>query len=273
MGGLTGAVIAAVLSATSTAEARQGRFLDLLSTYAERPPRETLAQVAQLVDEGDFPDRARAEYWLGTAWLALQERESARHWFARVGRDHPGSAWVERSWLGLGDAAAQERRYGLALDWYAKAQNAHDPAVREMGRLSAGPARTLRARQRWAWAAGAFAVLVAILLGASLLGHTPVRIWPLPAEARIVLPVLGVLALLSLRQDPAPRAAVLELCAGTSVLVMLSGLRLRAAMPGRAGRALHAAGTTAALFALAYVAVYRGELLGMLFETLRAGPE
>src|SRR5205823_10906140 len=69
---------------TATAEKAQERFLYLLRTYPQRPPRETLAQVEKLVDEGDFPDRDRAEYWLGSAWLSLQDREAARRWFGRV---------------------------------------------------------------------------------------------------------------------------------------------------------------------------------------------
>jgi hypothetical protein len=259
---------------TSTAPfARQDRFHYLLRNYPQRSPRDTLAQVERLVEEGDFPEHDRAEYWLGSALLALQDRDGARRWFARVARDHPGSAWVERSWLGLGDAAAQERRYGLALDWYGRAGKANEVAVREMGRVSASSTQVLRARQRWAWVAGGLALLVAALLTSSLRKHAPFGLWPLPAEARIVLPVLAVLALLSVRQDPAPRAAILELCAGAALLVTLSGLRLRAACPRGASRFLHAAGTLAALVALAYVAVYRGGLLGMVLETLRAGPE
>jgi hypothetical protein len=251
---------------------RQERFLDLLRTYPERAPRKTLAAVERLLEEGEFAEHDRAEYWMGSAWLALQERERARRWFGRVAKDHPDSVWVERSWLGMGDAAAQERRYGEALDWYAKAETARDAAVREMGRLSEGTTLALRARQRWAWAAGGVALVVAGLLAASLGRNRPLRLWPLPAEARIAIPVLAVLALLSVRQDPAPRTAILELCAGAAVLVTLSGLRLRAASPRGTARALHAAGTLAALSALVYVAVYRGGFVGMLLETLRAGP-
>ena len=267
------ATATATTTTTATATARQERFLYLLRTYPQRAPRDTLAQVEQLVLEGDFPEHDRAEYWMGSAWLALQEVARARGWCERVGRDHPGSVWVERSWVGLGDVAAQERSYGAALEWYAKAEGARDEAVREMGRVSARSTQVLRARQRLAWAAGGLAAIVAGLLAESLRRRGPVRLWPLPAEARIVLPVLGVLALLSARQDPAPRAAILELCAGAALLVTLSGLRLRAASPRGAARALHAAGTLAALGALAYVAVYRGGLVGMLLETLRAGPE
>jgi hypothetical protein len=229
--------------------------------------------VEKLIGDGDFPDHDRAEYWMGSAWLALQDTQAARRWFERVGRDHPGSTWAERGWLGMGDAAAQEKRYGEALEWYAKAEQARDAEVREMARVSAGSTQALRARQRLAWAAGGLAALIAGLLAASIRRHGPVRLWPLPAEARIVLPVLGVLALLSGRQDAAPRAAVLELCAGAALLVTLSGWRLRAASPRGPLRALHAAGTLVALGALAYVAVYRGGLVGMLLETLRTGPE
>src|SRR5216683_713126 len=53
----------------------------------------------------------------------------------------------------------------------------------------------------------------------------------------------------------------------------LGAVRLRAAAPRGAARGLHVAGTLVALGALAYVAVYRGGLVGMLLETLRAGPE
>lgn len=267
------AIPTAPATATPTDVAgRQESFLQLLRTYPERPPRETLALVEKLVGDGEFPDHDRAEYWLGSAWLALQHRGAAREWFGRLAHDHPGSVWVERSWLGLGDAAAQEKSFGEALRWYAKAQSAGDPAVREMGRLSAQSTFELRQRQRWAWVAGGVLLLVVALLVASLARHRPLRLWPLPAEARIVAPVLGVLALLSARQDAAPRAAILELCAGGALLVTLSGLRLRAASPAGAARALHAAATLAALVALAYVAVYRGGLTGMVVETFRAGP-
>ena len=196
---LTLAAGSAATSDSTSAAARQERFLHLLRTYPQRPPRDTLAQVERLVEEGSFPDHDRAEGWLGSAWLALQEREAARRWFARVASDHPASVWVERSWLGLGDAAAQERRYGVALDWYAKARAARDAAVREMGRISERSTLTLRERQRWAWAAGGIALVVSGLLAASLGRHRPLRLWPLPAEARIVFPVLAVLALLSVR--------------------------------------------------------------------------
>ena len=258
--------------ATGAAE-RQERFLDLLRTYPERAPRETVAQVEHLVDAGEFDDRDRAEYWAGSVLLSLHDREGARQWFARLQREYASSPWAERSWVALGDAAVQERRYRAALEWYGKATAARDETVREMGRIAVHTSEVLRARQLWAWAAGAVAAGVAAFLLASLFRHRPLVLWPLPVEARVVLPVLAVLALLSVRQDPAARAAILELCAAAAILVTLSGLRLRAAHPERAARAVHAAGTLAALVALAYLAVYRGGLIGMLLETFRAGPE
>ena len=281
MGGIAAAVLLGIAAGAATSDstpatARQEKFLYLLRSYPQRPPRDTLGQVEQLVQQGDFPDHDRAEAWLGSAWLALQERQAARRWFERVARDHPGSVWVERSWLGLGDAAAQERRYGIALAWYAKARTAPDAAVREMGRVSEQSTLTLRERldcPRHQGRNGEAAPLgLAGSAGIAIGPVVKVRAHKGPAEARIVLPVLAVLALLSVRQDSAPRAAILELCMGAAFLVTLSGLRLRAASLRGAARALHAAGTLAALGALAYVAVYRGELVGMVLETLRAGP-
>jgi len=268
-------VIAALLlaiaaDAADAAEAREAHFLQLLQTYPERPPAETFRQVAQLIDDGAFPQRDRAEYWMGSAALAAGDRESARRWFRRVGRDHPGSVWEERSWLGLGDAAAQERSYGEARAWYARAQAGTDPAVRELGHISDGHARALQRLQRMAWAAGAVALAIAAFFA---LGGRRARWIPLPAETRIVLPVLAVLALLSTRVDPAPRAAVLTLCAGGALLSLLSGARLRALGAGRAARLTHALLGLLALACVAYVAVYRADLIGMVKETFRIGPE
>jgi len=254
------------------AAAREQLFLTLLRTYPERPPADTFREVARLIDEGPFAQRDRAEYWIGSARLAASDRDGARLWFARLARDYPGSVWVERSWLGLGDAAAQERDYSAALGWYRRAADAGDAAVRELSRIDQAQTLLLRRRQRAAWAAGAIALLIASFFAASAF-RARAALRPLPAETRIVLPVLAVLALVSTRVDPAPRLAILELCAGGALLSLLSGLRLRAVRPQSAARLAHAALALAALSGIAYVAVYEGDLIGMVQETFRAGPE
>ena len=50
-------------------------------------------------------------------------------------------------------------------------------------------------------------------------------------------------------------------------------MRLSALKPRLPARAIHAALALAALGCLAYVAVYRGDLIGMVQETFRTGPE
>jgi hypothetical protein len=254
------------------AAARQRSFLEMLRTYAERRPEQSFALVERLVDAGPFAEHDRAEYWIGIARLSLGDRASARTWFSRLSREHPDSRWAERSLLGLADLAVRERRYGAALSLYARAEGARDAGVRELARLSRGQVLILRARQRWAWAAAAFACAVGLFLFVSIARLRP-RLWPAPAELRIVGPVLAVLALLSLRQDPAPRAAVLEVASAGAVLATLSGLRLRALPAGLLERGLHAAVALAALCACAYAAAYRNDLVGMMLETFRAGPE
>jgi len=264
----------AIVSPTSdtAAAAREQRFLELLRTYPDRPSAETFQRVARLVDEGDFPQRDRAEYWIGSARLSTGDRRGARAWFERVARDYPGSVWQERSWLGLAEAAAQERDYSAALALYRRAQQARDPAVREMGRISAVDILRLRARQRWAWACGIAALVIGAFFAIDGL-RRGARPWPLPSEARIVLPVLCLIALLSIRIDPAPRAAVFQLCGAGAALTILSGMRLRAVHPRGARKWLHAAVALVALFCAAYVFIYRADLVGMTLETFRAGPD
>lgn len=253
--------------------ARQGRFLYLLRTYPERPIAETFASVAQLIDQGAFPERDRAEYWVGSARLAAGDRDGARSWFDQLARDYPGSVWVERSWLGLGDAATQERRYGAALGYFNQASAAHDAAVREIARISTTQVLVLRARQRWAWGAALVALAIALAFVADWLRRKPRQLLPLPAELRIVLPVLALLALLSSATDPAPRRTALVLCGGGALLILLSGLRLRAANPRGAALLLHVLAALLALLLLAYLALWQWDLFGMVLETVRTGPE
>src|SRR5262249_51093977 len=152
-----------------------------------------------------------------------------------------------------------------------------DAAVRELSRIDSGQARLLRRRQRFAWAAGAIALAIAAFFAWTGRGSSPL---PLPAETHVVLPVLAGPPLLSVQgrpppppPRPAPRAAILEICAGGAILSLLSGMRLKALQPRAAGRAVHALLGLAALGCLAYVAMYRGDLIGMVQETFRAGPE
>jgi hypothetical protein len=115
-------------------------------------------------------------------------------------------------------------------------------------------------------------VLVALALLVSVLRlRGPGGLWPLPPEARIALPVLLVLALLSLRQDPAARGAVLELCAAGFTLAFLSGARLSLGLS--IGQRLRQGLVALAAFAAwAYAAIWRADLVGMVQETWRAGP-
>ncbi len=258
-----------------------------LRTYPERPPDQTLGAVAALADAGPFRERARALYWLGSARLSLGDRDGMRAWFARLRREHPETVWVERGFLGMAEAATQERRFGEALDWYAQAGQAQDAAVRELARISRGQVLLLQWRQRAAWAAQAAAALAALWLLFSALrleraaaargeaGRGPRALLTLPAEARVLWPVLVVLALIALQQDPLARRAVLEICAAGSVLSWLSGVRLGALGPATPLRLrlLHGALVLAAMLGLAYAAIWRGDLVGMVLETVRAGPD
>ena len=284
-------------SASESEAARQERFLYLLRTYPERPADETLGQVAALVDQGPFSERDRAIYWLGSARLSLGDRPGLRRWYERLRREYPGSVWVERSHLGMAEAASQERRFGEALRWYALADRAGDAAVRELGRISRMQVLILQTRQRVAWTGQLLALAIALWFFASALRLERARLAAItaqtqgqpqagaraalralltpPSEARVLFPVLVVLSLIALPQDPAPRGAVLELAGGGAALTWLSGARLRALGPGLSRSARLAQGGLAllAMACVAYAAVWRGDLIGMVLETIRAGPD
>lgn len=258
--------------AADEGDARQESFAALLRTYADRRPQDSLSLAERLVEAGPFAEHDRAEYWIGNVRLSLGDRDGAAAWFGRLSRDHPDSPWAGRGQLGLADIASEEHRYGAAVAIYARAAGDKDAVVRERARIRSAQVLALRARQRRAWAAAAFALAWVSLLVASVV-RLRARVLPLPAELRIAGPVLVVLALFSLRQEPAPRAAVLEVAAAGAVLATVSGLRLRAVAQGPCARGLHAALTVAALFACAYAAACRNELVGSVLETFRAGAE
>ncbi len=261
------------------AQARQEKFTYLLRTYPQRPPAVTLAQTAALIEEGPFAERDRAEFWLGSAKLALGERPAAREWFARLARDYPDSTWVQRSLLGLAQAAAVERDYRASLDYYARAQASRDPAVRELARIAVPQIEVQVRRQRLGWLCGALLALglLALLLASLRAGwsraETALRALAPAREARLLFPLLAVLALASLRQDPAARGAALELCAVGASLVWLSGAFLRGRAMRLPMRALYACAMLLLLGCGSYLAIWRNDLVGMVQETWRAGPD
>ncbi|MBS2025245.1 MAG: hypothetical protein JST92_22825 [Deltaproteobacteria bacterium] len=263
-----------VIAAPSPEDQREARFTELLRTYPERLPAVTLGMVARLLDEGPFAEHDRALYWLGSANQALGERALALQWYARLAKEHPDSIWVERSYLGQADLAAQQRHFGTALEFHARAEKSRDPAVRELARLASMQVHTLQNRQRAAWACQLFAALVALfLLRSAWRARGLSALWPLPTEARILLPVLLVIGLLAFRQDPAPRFAIYEASFGGFVLAWLSGARLSSVKLSRAQRLLHGLLVVVTFAGLAYTAVWRSDLVGMVLETIRAGPE
>jgi hypothetical protein len=284
-----------ITRADDAADTREKQFTYLLRTYPERPPDVTLGQVAQLVDQGPFAERDRAIFWIGSARLSLADHAAARVWFAKLSREHPDSVWVQRSYLGLAEAAAFEHHFDEALSWYSRADQSSDATVRELARISRPQVMTLQRRQKIGWLCGALVaaamllLLVSTLRAARLASNAPPnaksdakpesfaqlirRALAPPAEARILLPLLLVVAIASLGQDSAPRGAALELCIAGGVLVWLSGAFLRAHPLALPKRAAYALGLLVILGCGAYVAIWRHDLVGMVQETWRAGPD
>jgi hypothetical protein len=128
----------------------------------------------------------------------------------------------------------------------------------------------------WLAAAGAACVLLGSLAEALRRAPRPRRIRP-PLEVLFLAPVAAVLVGVALTTHETIAPAVLTLSIGGLVLAGVSGATLdllRASDRPLRGRAiLHAALSVVAVVGLLYIALMRDDLLDMVIETVRFGPD
>jgi hypothetical protein len=175
---------------------------------------------------------------------------------------------------------ALEQRDWDAAEAFARELPAVEPAdVIVRDDLFAAAARG-RSRDRWyatSWIAvvAAFAGLLASLVEVMLRGARP-RLAP-PIEVLYLAPLGGVLVLVSLSGNSLIAPAVMTVTFGGVALAWLSGAALETARAhGRSvrRRALaHVLICFVGVAALFYIALTRENLLDMVIETIRFGPE
>lgn len=250
----------------------QRRFETILRSYPIVGAAQSMKDAERLVEAGEFSDRARAEYWIGTARWSNSDKAGARAWMARTRREYPATVWAARAAVTLGDIAGSERDWDAALEQYAVAEKFGSPVA---GYAVLAREHAIDARRYWRWflAAVAFAVAFAAYL-ASRLSKTRAVPWrPLPTGVKSLGVVTGVVALLAIRQASQIQIASDVIGAGTLALSALTMLFFARARPGVASRAAHALLALVAIACVFYATVYRAGLYEMVMETLRAGPE
>ena len=262
--------------------AQAGALARLIARSDTDPP-------ATVIERGDQLARAA---WPGAPmaalWLADWRRRTGQLADALVRYEAVAARWPQlpqgRAALRGGAGCALEARaWPLAEDLAHRLATAVPTARAERAELLAAAARG-RHRDRavaaaWLAIAAAFAALLGSLLETALRSAPGTR-WSIlrpPVEILFLGPVAGVLIGVAVTAHRLIAPAVATIALGGLAQAWLSGAaldRLRAhGRPYRLRSVAHVVACCVGVAALGYVAMTRDNLLDMLYETVRFGPE
>jgi len=236
----------------------------VFATYPTRTPLDNAKAMEAIVDRGDFPGRARVLAWLGTQYTALGDFDSAEHWLRRARAEYPDDVWGKRALLGLGQVAAQRRRYLQAESFFREAAAALSDERADALRRAEAAREAFYALLVFVagWLAVAGFVARGVARGARGGG------WALPFEVKLLAPLLACFVIMSIPTGADVRLCVGLMSAGTLLLLYSNALALRERPRWPWLHVLHglisAAGVT-------YGAIYASGLTDAVMETLRLG--
>jgi hypothetical protein len=273
------------LGAGARFEAEVARFEDALARAGATPSDDTIAGIeALLAASPDLPIGARVAMWIGRAHLAHGRLDTSLAWFERAPGYAGGAALVWHARKAEADALLAGGRLDDAERAY-RALGGTDDAARR-GAAVIGLERVERARvwntlARWAWLAVVLFAAAMVVSCRRVTGSWRAAARALrkpPVEVIYLVPLALAISIGSFRTNVlAARAIVLIFCGGL-ITTWVSGAVLVSAQARfgtvSARRALlHAGGAAVVVAAICYIAVMREQLLGMLTETVRHGPE
>ncbi len=260
--------------------AREAAELAALIAGADRLPPGELDRRARALADAAWPGAPEAALW-HAEWLRRARRfAEAEARFAAIAGRWPGSPHAIEALRGAAGNALDARDWTRAEE-LARRLPAIEPADRVMREELLDAAASGRRRARWyaiAWIAVAAAALGLGASFAEALRRTPAprRVRP-PLELLFLAPVAAVLVGVALTTHQTIAPAVLTVSLGGLVLAGLSGATLdllrAAGRPLRRRAVLHATLCVAAAIALLYIALMRDDLLDLVIETVRFGPE
>jgi hypothetical protein len=258
------------------------RFNEVLQGFPERPEAESIARVeALLAEHPDWSGGARATLWLAEVHQRGDRLDAAARRFAEVIERWPDSEAAFSAWRGAGDVAAAQRRFAEAARFYERMPVAGDPGRREARRDALAGLDRLRLHYRLYQAALVALGLIALGLIAS--ARAGAGSWPATARTLVrppidviyMIPIAALLVWAAYREFATAGPAVAIICAGGLAVTWLSAAALRAGPTGhpRARALAHAAAGALAAIALTYAVLYRIDLIELMLNTLRHGPE
>lgn len=261
--------------------AREATELEQLIANADTLPPETVIERAARLADATWDGAPDAALWLAEYERRLKRYASAQERYARVAARWPGTPQALAAIRGGAGNAIDHGAWSLAEELTRQLPTATlgDRVLRDDLFAAARRGRLLSRIYLTAWIALVLvaAGLVGSLVEASLRGG---RRWPAlrpPFEVWFLAPLAALLVAYAYLEQPAIAPTVTSITLGGLVLAWLSGatldvLRARA-RPVRWRATLHVVGCGVAVLALCYITVTRNELVDLLVETIRSGPE
>lgn len=260
--------------------AREAAELAALVAGADRLAPDELDRRARALADAAWPGAPEAALW-HAEWLRRSRRlADAAARFAAIAARWPGSPRALEALRGAAGTALDARAWDRAEE-LARRLPAIEPADRVLREELLEAAAVGRRRARGYAIAWLAVAVIACGLAASFaeaLRRAPrPRRLRAPLELLFLAPVAAVLVGVALTTHETIAPAVLIMSSGGLVLAGLSGATLdllRAGGRPLGRRALlHAALSVAAVIALLYIALLRDDLLDLVIETVRFGPE
>lgn len=260
------------------------RFQEIVRTTAEGSP-ERIARLEELVaKEPGFALIDQALYLLGHARLRAG-RPDAGAAFVELRRRAPDSEWTARADQAEAEDLLRRRRFDAARTIYQRLLQRGGPLWSLVGQEGLDRCQLGRHRQLGAYAAYGFLLLVVLVhaigfVRAQRATRPLAGLWPPPLEVLYYAPVAGFLIAVSLRMKTGGGAlspSLLYIALGGVLIAWLSGASAQR-RPQRRGAAIAAVvlgllWRALAVFALTYAVLEGQDLLDMVLETARNGPD
>lgn len=248
---------------------------------ADALPLDAVIARATALADAPWPGAPDAALWLAEHLRRLRRHAAAQARYALVTARWPASPQAGAAVRGGAGNAIEAGAWDVA-ETLARQLPATDPGdriVRDdlLAAIAGGRLRSRLYLVAWIVAALVLAGLLGSLAEAVLRGGRRLPSPRPPLEVWFLVP-LGLLVLaIAYVARPAIAPTVTTIVAGGLVLAWISGMTLDLLRArGRALRlraSLHVAGCAVAVVALGYISVMRHDLIDLLVETIRSGPE
>jgi hypothetical protein len=272
--------LVALIGSDGAGAERARRFETLKERGGLSPSDAVLAEAAALAQEA-WPGAGEVALWRAEALRRIGRLGDAAAAYDAVVARFPATAWAARAAEGGAAVAIARHRWDDAEARIARlpATERDDLAVRDSlrGDLADERAHVRRYVTAWiAFAAGVLLLIASLAQAAGSLRAVGRALRP-PFEVAFAAPVVGILLIAAATSHAEIGPAVATISSGGIAIAWLSGAALVAAKARgqrlRARIAGHVVVSLIAIAGLVYVALTRHDLIDMVVETVRFGPD